>query len=416
MSDKEDDTSDNTANNTADGIAAPRADRAPDVVRASWDRSLARLRVPDQAVAEVVFDGADLAGYREAHPLAAAMPVVRRLLVQPCTDSGIIVAVGDARGRLLWVEGDAGALRSAESMVFAPGADWSEAVVGTSAPGTALILGSGVQITGSQHFSPLVRGWHCTAAPIRDPDTGDVLGVVDLTGGAEAVGPHALALVGAAIAAAQAELALQRLRGLAPAAVPDTAQLRVLGRDTGLLIDGGRTIALSLRHTEILVMLARHPDGLRLEELAALVNPEASVTTLRAEMVRLRRRLEAEAPAWVPQSRPYRLAAPLASDADQVLEHTGRGWHRAALEAYAGQVLPPSEAPGVRRLRAEVSGALRDTVVGAGSVEAMLAYLALPEAQTDADAWLTTLRRLPPRSPRRDRIVRHLEWLESELR
>ena len=35
-------------------------------------------------------------------------------------------------------------------------------------------------------------------------------------------------------------------------------------------------------------------------------------------------------------------------------------------------------------------------------------------ADTDAEAWMATLRRLPPRSPRRDRIVRHLEWLETE--
>lgn len=392
---------------------------AADMVRASWVRSLARLREPSAAVAQLVLDGADLTGFRDAHPLAAAMPLLRRLLVEPCIDSGIIVAVGDAHGCLLWVEGDTDVRRRAASMAFAPGTDWSEAVVGTSAPGTALILRRGVQITGQQHFSPQVRGWHCTAAPIHDPDTGDVLGIVDLTGGAGAVGPHALALVGAAVAAAQSELAIQRLRGLAPTALPALsvpAELRVLGRDTGLLVDRGHAITLSLRHTEILAMLARHPDGLRLEELAALVNPEASFTTLRAEMVRLRRRLEREAPAWLPMSRPYRLPTPLALDADLVLAHTGRGWHRAALDAYAGQVLPASHAPGLRRLRAEVSGALRDTVMGTGSTDAMLHYLTLDEAETDSDAWLSTLRRLPARSPRRDRIVRHLEWLEGELR
>lgn len=32
----------------------------------------------------------------------------------------------------------------------------------------------------------------------------------------------------------------------------------------------------------------------------------------------------------------------------------------------------------------------------------------------DADAWLAALRRLPARSPKRARIVRHLEWLEQE--
>lgn len=405
--------------------------RAGDVVRDSWHRSLARLREPDAAAAEFVLDATDLSAYRDAHPLAGVMPVVRRLLVEPCTDSGIIVAVGDARGRLLWVEGESGARRRAERIAFAPGADWSESVVGTAAPGTSLVLRRGVQVAGSEHFSPQVRGWHCTAVPIRDPDTGDVLGVVDMTGGAEAVAPHALALVSAAVAAAQSEIAVQRLRGSLPtvgslsaiagaAASPgggtaSPAQLRVLGRDSGLLVAGGTATMLSLRHTEILAVLARRPDGLRLDELSALVNPEASVTTLRAEMVRLRRRLETVAPGLVPQSRPYRLPGPLPLDADAVLEHTARGWHRAALEAYPGEVLPLSDAPGIRRLRAEVSGAVRDAVLGSGSTDALLHFLQLPEADTDAEAWMATLRRLPPRSPRRDRIVRHLEWLDTEL-
>ena len=38
------------------------------------------------------------------------------------------------------------------------------------------------------------------------------------------------------------------------------------------------------------------------------------------------------------------------------------------------------------------------------------------EAHTDADAWLATLRRLPARSPKRVRIIEHLEWLDRELR
>jgi transcriptional regulator of acetoin/glycerol metabolism len=55
--------------------------------------------------------------------LASALPVIRRLLVDDATDSGVVVAVTAADGTLLWVEGDRSARRKAEAMNFVPGAD-----------------------------------------------------------------------------------------------------------------------------------------------------------------------------------------------------------------------------------------------------------------------------------------------------
>jgi transcriptional regulator of acetoin/glycerol metabolism len=66
------------------------------------------------------------------------------------------VAVGDAAGRLLWVEGDRRVRDLTGGMGFVAGANWSEEVVGTSAPGTALALGRSVQIHGAEHFNRLV--------------------------------------------------------------------------------------------------------------------------------------------------------------------------------------------------------------------------------------------------------------------
>ena len=66
--------------------------------------------------------------------------------------------------------------------MFVEGADWSEASVGTSAPGTALALGRSLQVSGPEHFNRAVHAWSCTAVPFRDPDTGAVIGVLDITG------------------------------------------------------------------------------------------------------------------------------------------------------------------------------------------------------------------------------------------
>ena len=96
-------------------------------------------------------------------------------------------------------------------MLFVEGAVWSEASVGTSAPGTALALGRSIQVSGPEHFNRAVHPWSCTAVPFRDPDTGAVIGVLDITGTEMAVAPHTLSLVEAAVAAAQAQLRVERL-------------------------------------------------------------------------------------------------------------------------------------------------------------------------------------------------------------
>lgn len=420
---------------SASGSELARSGRSPllrglrALVRESWARSLAQLPEPRSATAHLVLDGAELRAYRDGHPLAALMPVFRRLLVQPCQGSGVLVAVGDQHGRLLWVEGDTPVRRRAEGMLFAPGTDWSEATVGTTAPGTALVVGQAVQIAGAEHFSPVVGGWSCTAVPIRDPDTGQVLGVVDLTGRDEAVAPHTMALVQAAVAAAEAELALSRVsqrtgttrssRGRAAGTALARGQrvsLAVLGLDGALVRCGERSVVLSLRHSEILTMLATHPRGVTLDHLADLVNPGLSATTLRAEMVRLRRVLGSVGPDLVPQSRPYRLPVELTLDATQVLHLLARGAHRQAMQLYQGPVLLTSAAPGVIRLRAQVSAALREAVLSDGSAESLLRFLELPDASDDAPAWFEALRRLPARSPRRAAVVAHLERLEADLR
>ena len=67
-------------------------------------------------------------------------------------------------------------------MNFAEGTLWSEPGAGTNAIGTAVALDHAVQVFGPEHFSEPVQRWTCSAAPIHDPDTGALIGVIDLTG------------------------------------------------------------------------------------------------------------------------------------------------------------------------------------------------------------------------------------------
>ena len=392
------------------------------LVAESWDRSLALQLDPDGMLAAMELADDDLREYRNAHPLSLALPTIHKLLIRHAFESGLVVAVGDQAGRLLWIDGDRTLRRKAEGMLFVEGADWSEARVGTSAPGTALALDRGIQIAGPEHFTRIAHPWSCTAVPVHDPETGSVLGVIDGTGGDDAVAPATLPLLEAAVAAVEAELRIQRLDELSNAprriihhAVPHpTPVLRVLGTETGQLEVGGATRELSARHTEILTILACHPDGLSADMLASLVyDGEPSVVTLRAEMVRLRRLLGDD---LAPVSRPYRLPQRVELDAQRVFGFLDRGAHKVALGAYVGPVLPASTAPGIVALRAEVSERLRDALLTDASADTLLDYARTDEAAYDVEVWRACLQLLPPRSPKRASVVRRIERIEAELR
>ncbi len=392
------------------------------VVGASWLRA-EQARIDPAVVAPLLLDGPGLEDARREHPIAAALPVIRQLLVRDAEpDSRVVVAVGDARGRLLWVEGDPVLRRRAESMLFVPGAGWAEGDVGTSAPGTALAIGGGVQIRGAEHFAVDVRPWSCTAVPVRDPETGEIIGVLDVTGEDQVAEPHVLPLLEATAAAVERELLIARLRDPArhshgrrrERARRPVASLRVLGRDTGELTGvSGRSGTLSTRHSELLTLLAWHRDGLSAERLAELVYGEsASTVTLRAEMVRLRRALAPVAPELGPLARPYRLAAPLETDLGGVVDLQRRGAHRAAVAAYGGGPLPGSDAPGLDELREDVVARLREALLESGSADLLLAWAETDRGADDEEIWRAALHALPPNSPRRALVVAHLLALE----
>ena len=249
-----------------DFVSTGQLDRAlRPVVVDSWRRSVRHGLNPETSLAPIRLDGARLAEIRATHPLASVMPVIRRLLVDSAAEAGLLVAVSDAAGQLLWVEGSSELRSRAEGMHFLPGADWSEAEAGTNAPGTALALDRPVQILGPEHLARLVTPWSCSAAPIHEPDTGAMLGVLDLTGGPEVATPQTLTLVRATVAAVEAELRLERVDpSTAPRVVAGQwahPQLDVLGRRQARLTAGSTSTVLSARHSEILVLLAECEDG-----------------------------------------------------------------------------------------------------------------------------------------------------------
>ncbi len=396
------------------GLAGPDVRR---LVVESWQRSVDSGIDPEAARAPIRLHEEALAAIRAAHPLSTVMPVIRRLLVDSASEAGLLVAVSDAAGQLLWVEGSSSLRARAEAMHFVAGADWSEASAGTNAPGTALALNRPVQILGPEHLSRQVTPWSCSAAPIHDPDTGAILGVLDLTGGHEVAAPQSLSLVRATVAAAEAELKLHRLSGHSHRSRVTTSGwtspgMEVLGAHGALLSFATTTTRLSLRHSEILLLLASSDQGMTTGELAvALSDDEQASVTIRAELSRLRALLGPIELA----SRPYRLTNVIDTDVARVRDALKSGEVRRAVTAYKGPILPSSTAPAIEEMREDLHMLLRSSLLAEKSADALLSFADTAHGREDLEIWNAALALLPPSSPRYAQVAAHCAKLDLDL-
>ena len=390
-------------------------------------RSAAAGVDPEKNVAPLLLAAADLVDYRAAHPLSRVFPLLYDVLGRVAEDCDCAMAVGDASGKLLWVCGTPSVLRRAESINFVEGAAWDEAQAGTNAPGTALHLDAPIQIHASEHFNRLVQPWSCAAAPIHDPVTHEILGLVDVTGGEDVASPQTLGLVRAAARMAESELGriaaveagraaqrldLGRLWSPVPAAGGGVIQLQGLGRPECLAEIGSRTRRLSPRHSEILVVLVDHPGGLTAEELAVEVYPEdVHPSTMRAEITRLRALLGAD----ILPSRPYRLTVETSCDWQAVSAQLAGGHVREALRSYHGPLLPQSEAPGIVARRERLQRQLRAAIITSSAPDLMVAWTRSRWGADDVEMWQRQASILPQSSPLRSMADAEARRLEREF-
>jgi hypothetical protein len=233
-------------------VSGPRGDddesrdasvRAP--IADSWRRSAAAGVDPSGLqVAPQVADADEASARWEIHPLAEMAPLIRSCLAATADESQHLIVVSDANGVLLWVEGNAMVrLRAADSMNFAEGTLWSEGGAGTNAIGTAIAAKHAVQVFASEHFNEMVQRWTCAAAPVHDPDTGEVIGVIDLTGEMRTVHPHSMAVATATAQAVEAQLRCEMLNRDARMLARYGDRLSIGSEPRALVAPSGRVIA-----------------------------------------------------------------------------------------------------------------------------------------------------------------------------
>ena len=148
----------------------------PGNIWASWHRSATFGLSPERFSAPYDDDGD-----HDGVLVRAARPVLDSLIDDlAATSVGLVLT--DRRGDILdrWVPERSLGTRL-DRVDLAPGFIYAETAIGTNGIGTAIAERKPTFVRGSEHFADALTALACAAAPIIDPRTGHVLGVVDLT-------------------------------------------------------------------------------------------------------------------------------------------------------------------------------------------------------------------------------------------
>ncbi|MEW9672740.1 sigma-54-dependent Fis family transcriptional regulator [Ammoniphilus sp. 3BR4] len=163
----------------------------------SWQRCLTQGVHPIESKAPIIKPNFVLEDYLSQHSVPTTVdvnPLINKLK-DVAIDSGHMVVFSNSNGEILSLDGDVSIRTQAQEMNFLPGASWLEQHAGTNAIGTALITGKPIQVFAGEHFCQDVHKWACSAAPIRNPATQEIIAVVDLTGPWSHFHPHSLSVV-----------------------------------------------------------------------------------------------------------------------------------------------------------------------------------------------------------------------------
>jgi len=142
-----------------------------------------------------IIDGGELEDEleRSRDLILAAIPFIDQLY-KFVKGSDFFIILTDAKGCILNIVGDEKILDEAFRYKMIPGAYMDDANIGTNAMGIVINEMIPVQILGDDHFINAYHKWTCSAAPIIDP-SGNLMGVINLTGYTQDVHSHTLGMV-----------------------------------------------------------------------------------------------------------------------------------------------------------------------------------------------------------------------------
>ena len=281
--------------------------------------------------------------------------------------SSMVVAVGDVGSTIIWTASSQQMQSAAESVHFMEGGQWKEELVGTNALALSLKTQQSSCVFSNEHYMASIHDWVCYAAPILDPYSKQILGVIDLS--TTWKNHNSLGLLAAERCASIIQSALQEQY---------KQQLYIRAFSASQVLFNGKVLVMTPRQIEILTILALCPQGMTLDTLHQALYGErkVSIGTLKAEMSQLRDVL-----GGMLGSRPYRILANVEADfllAEQALD---AGYTESALKLCSGVFLAKTESPFLCAWRDCLESRLSDAIFKANETDVLLRHVArFPEA------------------------------------
>lgn len=341
---------------------------------------------------------------RDAAPLLeveALQPSILKQAIHQCADelkhvaeqSSMVVAIGDVGSTIIWSASSGMMQKAAERVHFMQGGQWREDFVGTNALALSLKTQQSCSVFSNEHYMSSIHDWVCYAAPIIDPYSKQVMGVIDLS---TTWNKHnSLGVLAAERCAAIIQTALLQCQ---------QQHLFIRALSVPQVSFNGKALVLTPRQIEILTILALCPQGLNLENLHQSLYGERKVSmgTLKAEMSQLRDIL-----GGLLGSRPYRLLANVEADFLQAEQALDMGYTEHALKLCRGVFLAKTESPFLCAWRDCLESRLSEAIFKANNVDILRKHLAYCPEAIDAVERLIEL--TPANDPAHQILLRYKE-------
>ncbi len=189
------------------------SDIVPPHIAESWQRSRALGIDPVNIPPTAYLDPDEYERRKAEHRYlsAIARPFVENVY-QHLEQSRYVAVLYDPGGYHLFRIGQRADFQRASQFAIREGISLAEEVIGTTGFGLAKRYKKPVQILGCEHYHAMLHYVVGSYAPISDPASGDLIGVVGVAGARTQPNPHMLALVAAAGEAIEHSIRLDRGR------------------------------------------------------------------------------------------------------------------------------------------------------------------------------------------------------------
>jgi transcriptional regulator of acetoin/glycerol metabolism len=141
---------------------------------------------------------------------------------------GVVVAT-DGEGRVLGAWGEHAAMTRAHDWNLVPWASWLEVSTGTTAVALALRSHAPVAVNRAEHWCEALHDLSCAAVAVRDPATGEAIGVIDISIWGGPLPPEVVGWLGSTAAEIEQRLTVRAVRAPLTGTLAASPPKRLIG-------------------------------------------------------------------------------------------------------------------------------------------------------------------------------------------